>query len=288
MGVVQVVISGLLLGGIYALLSIGVTLVLGVVKFVNFAQGELLMIGMYATLVIYTGLSLHPYLALPVITLMMFALGVFLHFGLLKWTVGGGHYTQIVVTLGLGLVLQSLAQLVFGGNVQSLGEGKFFDSVIQIGQIYISVTRLITLIVSAVVTFALIVVLDRTLWGKAVRATAMDTGAAQLMGIKVKRIYLVTMGIGSALAGIAGVMLMPIYPVYPTIGTQMLLIGFIIVTLGGLGSVVGAFIGSLIVGVIEALAGYWIDSAMSSVIVYLFFIIILLVRPQGIMKGDVA
>jgi branched-chain amino acid transport system permease protein len=96
------------------------------------------------------------------------------------------------------------------------------------------------------------------------------------------------MGIGSALAGIAGVMLMPIYPVYPTIGTQMLLIGFIIVTLGGLGSVVGAFIGRLIVGVIEALAGYWIDSAMSSVMVYLFFIIILLVRPQGIMKGDVA
>jgi branched-chain amino acid transport system permease protein len=288
MGVVQVVISGLLLGGIYALLSIGVTLVLGVVKFVNFAQGELLMIGMYATLVIYTGFKVHPYLALPVITLMMFALGVFLHFGVLKWSVSGGHYVQIVVTLGLGLVLQSLAQLIFGGNFQSLGEGKFFDSVIQIGQIYIGVTRLITLIVSAVVTFALILILDRTLWGKAVRATAMDTGAAQLMGIKVKRIYLVTMGIGSALAGIAGVMLMPIYPVYPTIGTQMLLIGFIIVTLGGLGSVVGAFIGSLIVGVIEALAGYWIDSAMSSVIVYLFFIIILLVRPQGIMKGDVA
>lgn len=288
MGVVQVVISGLLLGGIYALLSIGVTLVLGVVKFVNFAQGELLMIGMYATLVIYTGFNFHPYLALPVITLMMFALGVFLHFGVLKWSVGGGHYTQIVVTLGLGLVLQSLAQLIFGGNFQSLGEGKFFDSVIQIGQIYIGVTRLITLIVSAIVTFVLILILDRTLWGKAVRATAMDTGAAQLMGIKVKRIYLVTMGIGSALAGIAGVMLMPIYPVYPTIGTQMLLIGFIIVTLGGLGSVVGAFIGSLIVGVIEALAGYWIDSAMSSVIVYLFFIIILLVRPQGIMKGDVA
>jgi branched-chain amino acid transport system permease protein len=219
---------------------------------------------------------------------MMFALGAFLHFGLLKWTVGGGHYIQIVVTLGLGLVLQSLAQLIFGGNFQSLGEGKFFDSVIQIGQIYFSVTRLITLVVSAIVTFALVIVLDRTLWGKAVRATAMDQGAAQLMGIKVKRIYLVTMGIGSALAGIAGVMLMPIYPVYPTIGTQMLLIGFIIVTLGGLGSVVGAFIGSLIVGVIEALAGYWIDSAMSSVMVYLFFIIILLVRPQGIMKGDVA
>ena len=227
MDIVQVVISGLLLGGIYALLSVGVTLVLGVVKFVNFAQGELLMIGMYATLVIYTGLSLHPYLALPVITLMMFALGAFLHFGLLKWTVGGGHYIQIVVTLGLGLVLQSLAQLIFGGNFQSLGEGKFFDSVIQIGQIYISVTRLITLIVSAIVTFALILVLDRTLWGKAVRATAMDQGAAQLMGIKVKRIYLVTMGIGSALAGIAGVMLMPIYPVYPTIGTQMLLIGLL-------------------------------------------------------------
>jgi branched-chain amino acid transport system permease protein len=288
MVLVQVVVSGLLLGGIYALLSVGVTLVLGVVKFVNFAQGELLMIGMYATLVIYTGVKIHPYLALPVIALMMFFLGVVLHFGLLKWTVGGGHNLQIVVTLGLGLVLQSGAQLIFGGNFQSLGEGKFFNSVIQLGQIYISVSRLITLIVATVVTFALVLVLDKTLWGKAVRATAMDQGAAQLMGIKVKRIYLVTMGIGSALAGIAGVMLMPIYPVYPTIGTQLLLIGFIIVTLGGLGSVVGAFIGSLIVGVVEALAGYWFDSSMSSVVVYIFFILILLVRPQGIMKGDVA
>jgi len=288
MVLVQVVVSGLLLGGIYALLSVGVTLVLGVVKFVNFAQGELLMIGMYATLVIYNSFKIHPYLALPMIALMMFFLGVVLHFGLLKWTVGGGHNLQIVVTLGLGLVLQSGAQLLFGGNFQSLGEGKFFNSVIQLGQIYISVSRLITLFVASVVTIAIILVLDKTLWGKAVRATAMDQGAAQLMGIKVKRIYLVTMGIGSALAGIAGVMLMPIYPVYPTIGTQLLLIGFIIVTLGGLGSVVGAFIGSLIVGVVEALAGYWFDSSMSSVVVYLFFILILLVRPQGIMKGDVA
>jgi branched-chain amino acid transport system permease protein len=287
MVLVQVVVSGLLLGGIYALLSVGVTLVLGVVKFVNFAQGELLMIGMYATLVIYTGVRLHPYLALPIIAFMMFLLGVVLHFGLLKWTVGGGHNLQIVVTLGLGLVLQSVAQLIFGGNYQSLGEGKFFNSVIQLGEVYISVSRLITLIVASVVTFALIFILDKTLWGKAVRATAMDQGAAQLMGIKVKRIYLVTMGIGSALAGIAGVMLMPIYPVYPTIGTHLLLIGFIIVILGGLGSISGAFIGSLIIGVVEALAGYWFDSSMSSVVVYLFFILILLVRPQGIMKGDI-
>jgi len=287
MVLVQVVVSGLLLGGIYALLSVGVTLVLGVVKFVNFAQGELLMIGMYATLVIYTGVRLHPYAALPIIALMMFLLGVILHFGLLKWTVGGGHNLQIVVTLGLGLVLQSVAQLIFGGNYQSLGEGRFFNSVIQFGEIYISVSRLITLIVASVVTFALILILDKTLWGKAVRATAMDQGAAQLMGIKVKRIYLVTMGIGSALAGIAGVMLMPIYPVYPTIGTHLLLIGFIIVILGGLGSISGAFIGSLIIGVVEALAGYWFDSSMSSVVVYLFFILILLVRPQGIMKGDI-
>jgi branched-chain amino acid transport system permease protein len=257
------------------------------VKFVNFAQGELLMIGMYATLVIYTGVRLHPYLALPIIAFMMFLLGVVLHFGLLKWTVGGGHNLQIVVTLGLGLVLQSVAQLIFGGNYQSLGEGKFFNSVIQLGEVYISVSRLITLIVASVVTFALIFILDKTLWGKAVRATAMDQGAAQLMGIKVKRIYLVTMGIGSALAGIAGVMLMPIYPVYPTIGTHLLLIGFIIVILGGLGSISGAFIGSLIIGVVEALAGYWFDSSMSSVVVYLFFILILLVRPQGIMKGDI-
>jgi branched-chain amino acid transport system permease protein len=180
-----------------------------------------------------------------------------------------------------------VAQLIFGGNYQSLGEGKFFNSVIQFGEVYISVSRLITLIVASVVTFALIFILDKTLWGKAVRATAMDQGAAQLMGIKVKRIYLVTMGIGSALAGIAGVMLMPIYPVYPTIGTHLLLIGFIIVILGGLGSISGAFIGSLIIGVVEALAGYWFDSSMSSVVVYLFFILILLVRPQGIMKGDI-
>lgn len=288
MSIVQVIVSGLLIGGVYALLAIGITLVLGVMKIVNFAQGELLMVGMYATLLLHTGLGMHPYLALPLVTVLLFAAGALMYSGLLRWTITGGHTRQIVLTLGVGISLQSVALMAFGGDYRSLEMEPFLGGTIEIGGITVGTTRLAAFVVAVVSTGGLLWVLDRTLFGKAIRATAMDTDAARLMGIPVRRVYLLTMGVGAALAGMAGAMLTPLYSVYPTVGVQLLLIGFVVVVLGGLGSVVGAFLGGLIIGVVEALSSFWVGAAVSQVVVFALFLVVLLVRPQGIMKGDMA
>lgn len=286
--VIQILLSGILIGGVYALLAVGITLVLGVMKIVNFAQGELLMVGMYLTLVLSTGFGLHPYVALPLVIVALFALGVVIHVGLVRWVVERGHTQQIVLTLGIGIILQSTALMVFGGGFRSIQVEPFLGGTLTIGPINLATTRIAAFVVAVIVTIALLVLLDRTLWGKAMRATAMDRDAAILMGVPVQRVYLVTMGIGAALAGIAGVMLTPLYPVYPTVGVNLLLLGFVVVVLGGLGSVAGAFVGGIIVGVVESLSALWLGAALSQIVVFVLFLTILLVRPQGIFKGDVA
>jgi branched-chain amino acid transport system permease protein len=193
-----------------------------------------------------------------------------------------------VLTLGVAISLQSLALLFLGGDYRTLQMEPFLGGSLQVGGISIGTTRLAAFVIAVVATGALLLLLDRTLLGKAIRATAMDSNAAQLMGIPVQRVYLVTMGIGVALAGTAGAALMPIFSVYPTVGVHLLLMGFVVVVLGGLGSVAGAFLGGLIIGVVEAVSSYLISASWSQAIVFAFFMIILLVRPQGLLRGDVA
>jgi len=288
MNVIQVVVSGLLIGGIYALLASGITLIFGVLKVVNFAHGELMMVGMYATLLLYQGFGIHPYLAIPIVATLLFLIGVVLHSGLIRWAISGGHSQQIILTLGVSIFLQSLAVMIFGGNYRAIQLDPFLGGSIDLWGIRIGTTRLAAFVISVVVTGLLIVFLDRTLIGTAIRATAMDGYAATLMGIPVERVYLVTMGIGAALAGITAALLMPIYPVYPTIGLNLVMVAFVVVVLGGMGSVVGAFYGGMIVGVVEALAGFVAGGSMSQVAVFALFLVILLVRPQGIMRAEAA
>lgn len=288
MTLIQVTVSGLLIGGIYTLLAAGITLIFGVLKVVNFAHGELLMIGMYATLTLHQVFGIHPYVAIPVVAAILFLVGLALHAGLIRWTISGGHQRQIVLTLGVGIFLQSLALMTFGGNYQSIKLEPLFGGSIHVLGINIGTTRLAAFVISIVITALLLLFLDKTLIGKSIRAVAMDGYAATLMGIPVQKVYLITMGIGAALAGIAGAVLMPIYPAYPTIGLNLLMIAFVVVVLGGLGSVIGALYGGMIIGVVEAFAGYFAGAAISQVVVFALFLVILLVRPQGIMKAEAA
>ena len=179
--------------------------------------------------------------------------------------------------------------MFLGGDFRSLNLSPLFlGGVIIIGSINIDTLRLAAFVVAITIGLALVVLLERTLLGKAMRATAIDSGAAELMGIPVQRVYLLTMGTGAALAGFAGAMLMPIYSVYPAVGFQILLMGFVVVILGGLGSVQGALLGGLVVGVVEALSGYLAGTALSQVCVFVVFLAVLLIRPQGLLRGDLS
>ncbi|MFG6114150.1 branched-chain amino acid ABC transporter permease [Halobacillus sp. MO56] len=281
MTLLQTLISGLLLGGIYALISMGLNLILGVVRIINFAHGELLMIAMYLSFLFYATMGLDPYISAILVIGCLFLLGVIIQRIMIQPILDTPASTKIFATLGLSIALQNLALMVLSADHFTV-QTSYQSSVIQLGSLAISIPRLAAFGVAILVATGLYLFLQRTMTGKAIRAVAMQKQAAYLMGVNVKRIYLLAFGIGSALVGLAGAMLMPIYSVYPTIGTSFVLIAFVVVVLGGMGSMFGAFYGGLIIGLVEALAGVLVSPGLKEAVYFVIFILVLLLRPSGI------
>jgi branched-chain amino acid transport system permease protein len=281
MTIVQTLISGLLLGGIYSLISMGLNLILGVVRIVNFAHGEYLMIAMYISFLFYSMMGLDPYVSAILIIICLFILGVITQRFIIQPILDTPASTKTFATLGLSIALQNFALMTLSANHFTV-KTSYQTSVIQIGDLAVSIPRLVAFGAAVAVAVIIYLFLQKTLTGKAIRAVAMQRHAAYLMGINVKRIYLLAFGIGSALVGLAGALLMPIYSVYPTIGASFSLIAFVVVVLGGLGSMFGAFFGGLIIGLVEALSGVIFDPGLKEAVYFVIFIFVLLVRPAGI------
>ena len=277
----NVLVFGILLGGIYGLVSIGLNLIFGVVRIVNFAQGELVMFGMYGSYYAYATLGISPYLSVLVVAPLVGLLGMAIQ-RLVIQPLRDEPNMQIFATFGLLMMFQNIMLALSRGEALSIG-GQVGAAVLTVGDLKISVVRLVTFVATTLITIALHLFLSRTLAGKAIRAVTQDKRAARAMGIHVERTFLVTFGIGAALAGMAGVLLTPIYSITPAVGGNFILAAFAVVVLGGLGSVWGAYIGGLIVGVVEALAGYYIDPALKSAVWFIIFLVVLIVRPSGLL-----
>ena len=267
----NILISGILLGGIYSLVSIGLNLIFGVVRIVNFAQGEFVMLAMYATYFCTAHLGINPYLAVFLVAPLMFLFGLAVQ--------------RIVLQ-----PLQSEPMILFENSVLALTRGEGFSLsgayssvVISLFGLKASGVRVVVFLAASGIALALMLFLQRTMPGKAIRAVIQDRQAARLMGINVERTYLLTFGLGTALAGVAGALLAPIYTLSPYIGGNFILAAFAVVVLGGLGSVPGAYFGGLIVGLIESFAGYYIDPALKQAIWFIVFVAVLVVRPSGLM-----
>lgn len=276
----NVLVVGILLGGIYGLVSIGLNLIFGVIRIVNFAQGELVMLGMYGAFLAFSLLKLDPYVSLLIVVPAMFVVGVIIQRVVIQ-PLQAESAMQIFATFGLLTILQNLVLVFTRGegysvntSVASLG--------ISVGEIRITATRLIIFIAVTLIAILLHLFLQRTLTGKSIRAVTQDRQAARLMGINVERAFLITFGIGSALAGLAGVLLAPIYTLSPGIGGNFILAAFAVVVLGGLGSVAGAWAGGMIVGIVEALAGYYINPELKQAVWFLIFLAVLVVKPTGL------
>jgi len=277
----NVLAAGILLGGIYALVSIGLNLIFGVVRIVNFAQGELIMLGMYLTAALFIAIDLDPYLSIFIVMPALFLLGALLQRFILQ-PLQGESMMQIFATFGLLMVFQNLVLALTRGENVSI-DTDYGSTVIAIGTLNLSLTRVLVLVAVLLVACGLNLALRRSLLGKAIRAVAQDRQAARLMGINVERTFILAFGLGAALAGLAGTLLTPIYTLSPQIGGNFILAAFAVVVLGGLGSVTGAVIGGFIVGIVETFAGFYIDPALKQAIWFLIFIIVLIVRPQGLM-----
>ena len=277
----NVLVFGLLLGGIYALVSIGLNLIFGVVRIVNFAQGELVMFGMYGSYFAYAQFGISPYVSVLVVAPLVGLLGVLIQ-RLVIQPLHNESNMQIFATFGLLMLFQNIMLAVSKGQALSVG-GQVGATVLTVGDMRISGARLVTLAAVTLITIGLHLFLSRTMAGKSIRAVTQDKRAARVMGINVERTFLITFGIGAALTGMAGALLTPIYSITPAVGGNFILAAFAVVVLGGLGSVWGTYIGGLIVGVVEAFAGYYIDPALKNAIWFIIFIVVLIVRPSGLM-----
>jgi branched-chain amino acid transport system permease protein len=277
----QAVVNGLLIGGVYALVSIGVTLIFGVVKIVNFAQGEFVMIGMYISFFLATYLGVDPLLSLFVSMPVLFLTGLLIQHFLIRRVLALGDMPQIFLTFALSLLLINIALLLFTANYRTV-ETPYSYSAIHIGPIYIAVAKLIAFAVAMALSAALWVFLRSTDLGKAMRAAAQNPDVAMLMGINPDRVFAVAVGIALALAGAAGSLLMPFYPAYPMVGQVFVLMAFVAVVLGTLGNVAGALIASLMMGVAESLGIQFVGADSGLIVVFLMLLLTLAVRPNGL------
>jgi branched-chain amino acid transport system permease protein len=277
----QSLLSGVLMGGAYVLVGIGLSIIFGVMRIINFAHGDLLMLGMYATWFVCTRLGIDPYLSLVITVPLLFLFGVLLQMTIINRVLDDLPQNQILLTIGLGLIMRNTMMLLFTSDYRILTTG-YSSASIKFGGLSISLPLLYSFLITALLTAALFWFLTHTDTGCAIRATAQDRGAARLMGINVKRMSVLAFGIGTALAGTAGALLAPIYYVFPDVGAGFTLKAFVIVVLGGMGSIVGAMLGGLIIGVTESVAAVYVSSGLKELVVFVLFLIILLVKPAGL------
>jgi len=279
--ILQAVVSGLLLGGVYALVSVGLTLIFGVLRIANFAHGEFLMAGMFLAWVLHEQAGIDPYLGCFIVGPVLFAAGLIIERLLIRPVIKASHMTQIFVTVGLAVFLQNGALMIWGADYHSVVLS-YADTVWFVGPVVLSLPRVVAFAVAMALCLALLAFLRWTYWGKAVRATAEDREIARVMGIETEQIYAFTFATGAALAGIAGALLLPIYAVSPSVGVQFVLVAFIVAVLGGLGSALGAIIAGLAIGVVEVLSGFLIAPGLQQAVYFVVFLLVLIIRPAGL------
>jgi branched-chain amino acid transport system permease protein len=282
MVLIQVVVGGLLLGAIYALFSSGLTLIWGMMNFINFAHGEFVMLGMYVALLVVVRFGGGPAAFGFAAAVALFALGVAVYALLIRHVVRGPMLAQILSSFGLALLLRYTAFWIFSANFVSLPQTSLAGTV-AVGGIYLPVAQLVAAAVAITLTIALHLLLTRSTLGSRLLAVAEDRAAAMLMGIRPDRMQALTWGLSAGAAGIAGALLATAYPWSPSVGETFGLLAFVTVALGGFGSVLGSLYAGLIIGLIEAVSAYWLGAIYKDIVVYGLFVALLWLRPQGLM-----
>lgn len=282
--ILQALVSGLLLGGIYSLICVGLTLTFGVMRIINFAHGEFLMVAMYGAYFVSQGLGVEPYAAVVVVLPGLFLFGVIVFHLLVRPILGAEPLNQMLLLVGLSLVLQNGALALFSPDTRTVQSALLYSK-IELGEVVIGIPKLIAFAVSVLITLGLYWQLRSTELGRRIRAAASDREAAALMGINVNRVNLLAFGIGVGCLGIAGPVMMPVFYIVPNIGTFFILIAFVVVVLGGLGNFMGAMLASFVVATAESLGALFMPGSTAPVLPFLLFILVLLFRPQGLFGG---
>lgn len=278
----QSLVSGILIGLIYALVAVGLTLIFGVMDIVNFAHGEFLMFGMYSAFWLFALYSLDPIYTLPLTMVLLFGLGALVYQLVIRRIAEAPMLSQIFTTFGLMILFRGIAQFLWKPDFRTVNKS-VVDGNISFGGIQVGTPQLVAGIGAVLITAAIYLFLTKTRTGAALEATAADKDAARLMGIDSRQMFMLAWGLGAACAGIAGALMATFFPIFPEVGANFILIAFVVVNLGGFGSVTGALCAGVLVGVIEVMGGLLVGPQFKMAIVLLLFLLVLMIRPQGLM-----
>jgi branched-chain amino acid transport system permease protein len=276
----QIIANGLLLGGLYALLAVGLTLIFGVLRVVNFAHAEFMMLGMYGAYWLWALFGFDPYFSALIVIPLIFILGMLVGRLIIERTIGAPDVTVVFATLGLSILLQNLALTVWTADIRSVSTS-YSGAVFVLGGIRLGMGMAISFGAALLFAAGLWLFLNRTRYGKAIQAVAQNRNAASLMGIDVRKVYLITYSVAVAAAGAMGVLMAPVFSVFPRVGQSYIVTAFVIVVLAGLGSVPGAVAAALLIGVILTTAAYFIGTAWAELAYFVIFLAVLIARPQG-------
>ncbi len=275
------VLNGLTTGAVYALVALGLTLIYGVLHIINFAHGAALMMALYGVYFLRQALGIDPYLALPLMVAAMFVAGYLLQRGVIERASHGKDENILLVTLGISIVLENVALLAFRSDTRTI-DTAYTLSTVPIAGAMIALPKVVAFGGAVLASLVLLWLMGRTDLGRAIRAVAKEKQGARLMGINVEHVYAMSFGIGLACLGAAACFLLPAYYVNPQVGNGFVLVAFTIVVLGGMGSFAGALLGGFLIGVVESLGGLWFGESLGQIGIFLIFIAVLLLRPQGL------
>ena len=281
----QAIVNGLLLGGVYSLMALGLSLIFGVMRVINFAHGDMMVWGMYLSFWLFTSLGVDPYLSILVTASVVFLLGAAIQRGLVARILDAPHEMQILLMLGVALILENTALMVFGPDPRRVSTS-YALSTFWLGPIVFDVPRTLTFVVALALALGLYLFLHRTDLGRMIRAAADNRTGALLVGTDILKVFTLAFGVGAGCVGAAGSLMTPFLPFTPSTGLALTLASFNVVIIGGMGSLLGAFVGGLLVGVSESLGAVLLVPSLKEIVTFILLVLILLFRPQGLLGGS--
>ncbi len=278
----QLIISGLLIGFIFSLIAVGLTLIWGVMDILNFAHGDFLMLAMFTSFLMFAHLGLDPLLSLPLVVLLLFVVGLLTFRLVIRPVLGYPGLIALLATFGLSIFIRNVVLFILGPNYRVINQSVLAGKNFSVMGLHFSVPQVMSAVGCVVVTYVVYLLIARTKYGRALRATSLDKDTALLMGINTQRIFALTFGLGAACVGVAGGLLSNFYPIFPEVGLNFAILSFVIVALGGFGNIGGAFLAGILVGLIENVGGFLVGPELKYTLVFVLYLVVISVRPKGL------
>jgi branched-chain amino acid transport system permease protein len=278
----QLIISGLLIGFIFSLIAVGLTLIWGVMDILNFAHGDFLMLAMFSSFLMFANLGLDPLLSLPLVVVLLFLVGLLTFRLVIRPVLGYPGLIALLATFGLSIFIRNMVLFILGPNYRVINQSILAGKNFSLLGLHFSVAQVVSAVGCVVITYAVYLLIARTKYGRSLRATSLDKDTALLMGINTNRVFALTFGLGAACVGVAGGLLSNFYPIFPEVGLNFAIMSFVIVALGGFGNIGGAFLAGILVGLVENVGGFLIGPEFKYTLVFVLYLIVISIRPKGL------